>query len=167
MKRKTSRTEKPASAPLQSKPNPSQRILVVEDNRDIRRFNAEKLTNSGYHVDVAKDWAAAWDALQFNSYNLLITNQFLPKVSGVELLYKIHGARMSLPIIMATRNLPTWEFVLHPWLLSATMLLKPYTCEKLLGTVKNVLYADASARPDIAPPSNWQSQPSAVALQLQ
>ena len=139
---------------------------MVEDDRNIRRLNAEKLINYGYHVDAAKDGAVAWDALQLNSYNLLITNQYLPKVSGDELLYKIHGARMSLPIIMATRNLPTWEFVLNPWLLPATMLLKPYTYEKLLGTVKNVLYATASARPDIAPPPYWQSQPSAVGLRL-
>jgi DNA-binding response OmpR family regulator len=166
MKRNIQQIENSASAPLQSKSNPSQRILVVEDNRDIRRFNAEKLINSGYQVDAAKDGAVAWDALQLNNYNLLITNQYLPKVSGVELLYKIHEARMSLPIIMATRNLPTWEFTLHPWLLAATMLLKPYTCEKLLGTVKNVLYAAVSARPDFASPANWQSQPSVIGLQL-
>jgi DNA-binding response OmpR family regulator len=149
MKRNISRTEKPASVPPQHKPNPSQCILVVEDDRDIRRFSAEKLINSGYHVDAAGDGAVAWDALQLNSYNLLITSQHLPKVSGVELLYKIHNARMSLPIIMATRNLPTWEFTLHPWLQPATMLLKPYTYEKLLGTVKNVLYSTASMREQI------------------
>jgi DNA-binding response OmpR family regulator len=157
MKRNIPQIENSASAPLQSKSNPGQRILMVEDDRDTRRFNAEKLINSGYHVDAAKDGAVAWDVLQLNSYNLLIANQYLPKVSGVELLYKIHEARMSLPIIMATRNLPTWEFTLHPWLQSATMLLKPYTCEKLLGTVRNVLYAAVNARQDIAPPSNWQS----------
>jgi DNA-binding response OmpR family regulator len=164
IKRKISRTEKPASPSHQGEPNLCQCILMVEDDRDIRRFNAEKLINSGYCVNAAKDGAAAWGALQLNSYDLLITNQYLPRLSGVELLHKIHTARMSLPVIMATRNLPTWEFTLHPWLLLATMLLKPYTYEKLLGTVKNVLHAAVSARPAIAPPSNWQSQPSAVGL---
>jgi DNA-binding response OmpR family regulator len=145
---------------------PAHRILVVEDDPDLRRFNAEKLINSGYQVDAAKDGAVAWNVLQFNSYDLLITDQHLPKVSGVELLHKIHTARMSLPVIMATRNLPTWEFALHPWLLPATMLLKPYTYDKLLGTVKNVLYAAVSARADIAPSPNRQSQSSATDLRL-
>jgi DNA-binding response OmpR family regulator len=154
MKRKMLQTENPAGTPPQCQTNPTHRILVVEDNRDIRRFNAQKLINSGYQVDAARDGAAAWDALQLNRYDLLITNQYLPKVSGVELLHKIHTTRMALPVIMATRNLPTWEFALHPWLLLATMLLKPYTYERLLGTVKNVLYAAVSARPDIAPPLN-------------
>jgi len=139
---------------------------MVEDDYEVRRFNAEKLINSGYCVNAAKDGAVAWDALQLNTYDLLITNQHLPKLSGVELLHKIHTSRMSLPVIMAARNLPTWEFTLHPWLLRATMLLKPYTCEKLLVTVRNVLNATVSARPDIAPPSNWQSRPSAVGLRL-
>ena len=161
MNRKIPQTENPAGTPPQHQPNPTRRILVVEDNRDIRRFNAAKLINSGYHVDGAKDGAVAWDILQFNRYDLLITNQHLPKVSGVELLHKIHAARMALPAIMATRNLPTWEFTLHPWLLPATMLLKPYTYERLLGTVKNVLHATAGTRPDIAPPSNRQRQPTA------
>jgi DNA-binding response OmpR family regulator len=166
MKRKISQIENPASTPPQHRPNPTHHILVVEDDRAIRRFNAEKLINSGYQVDTAEDGAAGWEALQLNRYHLLITNQHLPGVSGVELLHKIHTARMSLPVIMATRNLPTWEFALHPWLLPATMLLKPYTYDRLLGTVKNVLYATASGRPDIAPTPIWQRQPSAVGLQL-
>jgi hypothetical protein len=35
-------------------------------------------------------------------------------VSGVDLLKKIHTARMAFPVIMATDILPTWEFALHP-----------------------------------------------------
>jgi DNA-binding NtrC family response regulator len=83
-------------------------------------------------------------------------------VSGVELLKKIHATRMALPVIMATRTLPTRKFTLHPWLQPATRLRKPHTFEKLLGIVKNVLYATAIVRGEIAPPSNWQSQPAAV-----
>jgi DNA-binding response OmpR family regulator len=166
MKRKMLQTKNPAGTPPQRQPNPTHRILVVEDDPSLRRSNAQKLVNSGYHVDAARDGAVAWNVLQFNRYDLLITNQHLPKVSGIELLYKIHAARMSLPVIMATRNLPTWKFALHPWLLPATMLLKPYTCERLLGTVKNVLHAAVSARADIAPPSNRECQPSAIGLRL-
>jgi DNA-binding response OmpR family regulator len=160
------KNQKPFSLPPQRKPNLNQSILVVEDDADIRRLNTEVLIRSGYNVDAAEDGAAAWDALQLNKYDLMITDQHMPKVSGVELLHKIHGARMALPVIMATGILPTWEFALHPWIIPAKMLLKPYTSEKLLVTVKNVLCAPVSARAYTALPPDWQSQPSAHGLRL-
>jgi two-component system alkaline phosphatase synthesis response regulator PhoP len=157
--------QKPPNAPSRNQQNSRQRILVVEADPDLRRLNAEKLIDSGFQVDAAEDGSGAWDALQLDSYDLLITDQHLPKVSGVELLQKIHTARISLPVIMATKILPTWEFALHPWLLPATMLLKPYTFEKLLQTVRNLLCPTVSARMEIASP-NWQSRSSANVLQL-
>jgi DNA-binding NtrC family response regulator len=60
----------------------------------------------------------------------------MPKVSGNELLKKIHAARLTLPAIMATGFLPTWEFALHTWLQPVKMLLKPYSIDKLLNTVR-------------------------------
>src|ERR1039458_3311131 len=84
-----------------------QRILVVEEEDDIRQLNAEVLRDAGYQVEVAEDGAAAWAALQRHNYDLLIIDQFLPKLSGVELLKKIHTARLTLPVIMATSILPT------------------------------------------------------------
>jgi DNA-binding response OmpR family regulator len=47
------------------------------------------LIDAGYQVDVAEDGATAWAALQLSKYDLLITDQFMPKVSGVELPKKI------------------------------------------------------------------------------
>ena len=151
---------------LQSQQDSGQRILVVEDEGDLRQLNAELLIDAGYEVDVAADGAAAWAALQLKGYDLLITGQFLPKMSGVELLKKIHIARMTLPVIMATGILPTWEFALHPCLQSVTMLRKPYTIDKLLGVVKSVLPDTTHVRAEMAPAPSWQSQPSADRLRL-
>jgi len=165
MKIKISRTENPNCPPAQLQPNSCQRILVVENDADLRRCNSEALTCSGYQVDAAEDGAAAWGALQTNSYDLLITTQHMPRVSGVELLKMMHATDMNLPVIMATKFLPTWEFALHPWLQSATMLLKPYPFENLLGKVKNVLPEIAGIREEPALLPDWQSQPSAMGLQ--
>jgi CheY-like chemotaxis protein len=87
--------------------NPTHRILVVDDDRDIRRFSAHALIGSGYHVDAAEDAAAAWEALQIKAFNLLITDNNMPKLTGVELVRKLRSARMALPVIMATGKLPT------------------------------------------------------------
>jgi hypothetical protein len=43
-----------------AEPPPPQRILVVEDDRDLRQLNAGALIHTGYAVDVAEDGAAAW-----------------------------------------------------------------------------------------------------------
>ena len=143
-----------------SQPDYRQRILVVEDAEDIRQLNAEILMDAGYDVGVAEDGTAAWAALRLDHYDLLLTDQFLPKLSGVELLKKIHTARMTLPIIMVTEILPTWEFALHPCLQSVKMLRKPYTMDKLLGMVKAVLPPTASFRAEMVPMSTWRTQPS-------
>ena len=68
-----------ASAPLQSQTNPPHRILVVEDDISIRRLNTEVLRRSGYEVDAAEDGAAAWEALNADSYDLMITDNNMPK----------------------------------------------------------------------------------------
>jgi DNA-binding response OmpR family regulator len=135
----TPRTGDLAGAPLQSQKKPPHRILVVEDDGVIRNLNAEVLAHSGYQVDAAEDGAAAWDTLQRNRYDLLVTDNDMPKVSGVELLHKLHAARIALPVIMATGTLPKDEFTQCPWLQPAALLIKPYSFHELLGTVQEVL----------------------------
>jgi DNA-binding response OmpR family regulator len=139
----------PIIGPPKHQPNFCKRILAVEDEHDLRQLTAEVLIDAGYHVDVAENGATAWSALQLSKYDLLITDQFMPKLSGVELLRKIYAANMTLPIIMATGFLPTWEFALHPCLQPVKMLLKPYSFQKLLGMVKNVLHTTGSAGVEI------------------
>jgi DNA-binding NtrC family response regulator len=125
---------------------PVHRILVVEDEPDIRRLNTEVLVQSGYQVDAAANGAAAWEALQLRDYHLLITDNEMPQVSGVDLLKKLHAARKALPVVMATGTLPYEEFTQHPWIQPAAVLLKPYTVVELLGMVKKVLLSTSDAR---------------------
>jgi DNA-binding NtrC family response regulator len=148
----------PICEPFHRQSNSRQRILVVEDERDLRQITAEGLTDAGYQVDVAEDGASAWAALQLTQYDLLITDQFLPKVSGVELLKKIHIARMTLPVIMATGILPTWEFALHPCLQAVTMLRMPYTIDRLLGLVKSILPESTKFAAQMAATPSWPAR---------
>ena len=45
--------------------------------------------------------------LQLNGYDLLITDNKMPKVSGVDLLNKLYAARMALPVITVSGTMPT------------------------------------------------------------
>lgn len=163
---RSSQADRTAGAQAPRGINPPHRILVVEDDGDIRRLNTDILIYSGYHVDAAEDGAAAWDTLQLNSYDLLITDNEMPKVSGVELLKKLHAVRMAMPVIMATGKLPEAEFTSHPWLQPTATLLKPFTCDELLGTVEKVLRVTDSAREQFERLPIRRSQPSANGLRL-
>jgi DNA-binding response OmpR family regulator len=133
---------------------------MVDDDKSIRHFCVQALFASGYQVNAAEDGAAAWDALQINSYNLLITDHSMPKVTGVELLQKLYDARKALPVIMATGTLPEAEFTRCPWLLPDATLLKPYTTAELLETVSEVLRVTNGTREWVAAPSDFESRQS-------
>jgi DNA-binding NtrC family response regulator len=132
----------PCSAALQSQISPPQRILVVDDDFDTRQINISVLAHSGYEVDGAADGALGWRALNSGRYDLLITNHKMPKVSGVELLMKLHAVHSTLPVIMASAILPTEQFIRYPWLPPAATLLQPCNVAKLLDTVNKVLCAN-------------------------
>jgi DNA-binding response OmpR family regulator len=138
----------PLSCPVQS----GHRILVVEDESDIRKLNTEVLTQSGYSVDAAENGAVAWETIQRHGYDLVLTDYDMPKATGLDLVKKLRAARMALPVIMCTGTLPMEEFTRHPWLQPAALLTKPYTIDELLGTVRQVLLsANGSSRQSMPP----------------
>lgn len=63
----------------------------------------------------------------------------MPKMTGLELIQRLHTARVALPVILATGLVPEYEFEKNPLLKPAAILLKPYSMDKLLGTVREVL----------------------------
>jgi len=161
-----SQAGEPAGASLQSQTNLPRRILVVDDDSDLRRLYTEVLVRPGYHVDAEEDGAAGWEALQANNYNLLITEHSIPKLTGVELVRKLRAARMALPVVLAAVRLPVHELARNPSLPLAATLLKPFAVDALLGTVKNVLRATDSPHEQLEPLPDWRSQPSAGGLRL-
>ncbi len=113
--------------------------LVMHDDGDILQLSTEVLIRSGYEVDAAADGAAAWETLNATSYDLLITDYEMPKVSGVDLLKKLQASRKALPVIVVSPSLPKPEFVRNSWLQPAISLLMPYTVAEYLGTVEELL----------------------------
>lgn len=125
---------------------PRSRILVVDDDVAFRMLSAEVLVGSGYQVDTAEDGIAAWATLHANGYDLLITDNNIRKVSGVELVKEMRCARMTLPVILASGELPLEELDRNPWLQPVATLAKPFTGGQLLETVNQVL-ADSTIPP--------------------
>jgi two-component system, OmpR family, response regulator len=162
---RTTRAGQSAGAQARSLTAHSNHILLVDDDLDIRLLGADVLFHSGYQVDTAEDGESGWEALQAKNHDLLITDNKMPKVSGLELIKTLRSARMALPVILASGAMPD-ELSRLPWLQLAATLLKPFTSGELLGTVKNVLRATDSVREQIEPVPIWRSQPSADSLWL-
>jgi CheY-like chemotaxis protein len=123
-----------------SQPHRLRRILVVEDEGDLRQFYLSVLARDGYHVNAAADGEAGWQALQAagfasGGYDLLITDNKMPGLSGVELIEKVHSAHMELPIILASGAMPADTECLQ----LAAVLPKPFFMGDLLNIVHDVL----------------------------
>src|SRR3984957_17562280 len=99
-----------STTPVRGQANPPRRILVVDDDVCLRQLSLRALIRSGYDVDTAADGAAGWATLNVDTYDLLITDNNMPRLTGIDLLKKLRSARMALPVIMATGTPPTHEF---------------------------------------------------------
>jgi DNA-binding response OmpR family regulator len=139
-----SAARKPGTAVLRTATRPRRRILIVDDDTAMRELNTAALTNAGYQVDGAPNGAAGFEALMIKCYDLVITDNFMPKVTGIEMLKKLHAAHLAPSVILATRAAPTEEFARHPELQPDITLLKPYNTQQMLNAVDIVLrVADA------------------------
>jgi CheY-like chemotaxis protein len=137
-----SRSGEPAIALARDQKISTPRILVVDDNRESRSLLIDLLTSSGYQVEAANDGAAGWEALRTYDYDLVITDNHMPRITGVEMIEKLNLSCMAIPVIMATGNLPMDEFARKPSLKPEAMLQKPFTNRDLLETIRNVLGTD-------------------------
>jgi DNA-binding response OmpR family regulator len=138
---------------------------VVDDDTGIRQLGTEVLIRHGYQVDAVEDHTAGWKALQAHTYDLLITDLDMPRLSGLKLVKMLRDARMALPVILASGIMTPQELNRNPWFQLSGALLKPFSPDQLLQMVQAVLRAPDDAREQIAPP-NRQSQPSAGGLRL-
>ena len=121
------------------KTNSPQRILVVDDDNDTRQLCVKVLVDAGYDVDSTRDGAAGWKALQVKDYDLVITDNHMPRLTGMEMIAKLRSAHMQVPIILATRIFPANIIAHNPWLRPDASLQRPCSQDDLVATAKKIL----------------------------
>jgi len=119
-----------------------------EAYRSIFRNYKARCEGEGFTVEFLR--ALHESASVWVREHILVTDNDMPKLSGVELLKKVHAAGLALPVIMATGKFPSKAYARHPWLQPAVTLLKPYTFNQLVGAVQIVLLAITGAGADSA-----------------
>ncbi len=79
-----------------------QRVLVIEDDAEVRRAIVESLSMLGYVVSEAGDGAAGLSALSAASHDLLVVDYAMPGLNGAEVIAKAREMVGDTPVILAT-----------------------------------------------------------------
>ena len=113
------------------------RVLIVDDEKSIRRTLGEFLRQEGYVVEEAEDAETAQRHLENAVFDVVVTDIVLPRVSGVELLHRIHGSAPDVQVVMMTGE-PTVETATESLRAGATdYLFKPIGKPAILRVVAN------------------------------
>jgi excisionase family DNA binding protein len=78
------------------------RVLVVDDEQQVRDLVAKTLSTADYDVDTAPDGPSAIDRLKNNDYDLLITDLKMPGMDGLSVIREARQRSAELPIIIIT-----------------------------------------------------------------
>ena len=70
---------------------PQERILIVEDEPDLREVFVDILTSEGFDTSTASDGEMAIQMLTENNYDLSLIDLYLPKADGFQVLAHLHA----------------------------------------------------------------------------
>ena len=79
-----------------------QRLLIADDDNEIRELLEFDLSHSGYITDTAKDGEEALKKALSNNYDLVLLDVMMPKMNGFDVCKNIRQAKINVPILMLT-----------------------------------------------------------------
>lgn len=88
------------------------RVLVVDDEPELRAVHAEILTEAGYTVETAATGREAVVALERGHFDLVVSDIRMPDLDGIQLLSAVRARDADLPLILVTGS-PSLETALH------------------------------------------------------
>jgi CheY-like chemotaxis protein len=119
------------------------RILVIDDNKDLRDLMRVVLEGAGYTVDLADDGEAGLDAQRRQPADVVITDLFMPNRDGYETLQRLREEYPTVKVLVVSGG---GARVRGPGYLFAAresgahaVLAKPFDNEALLGAVRGLL----------------------------
>ena len=119
-------------------------ILVVEDEKRISSFVKRGLEMEQYAVDVADNGEKALKLATSNTYDLIIMDIMLPKMTGIEVTRKIREKKITTPIVMLTARDTNDERTKSFEAGAQEYLIKPFLFSELTSTIQTLLQKEAS-----------------------
>ena len=120
-----------------------ERILWADDEIDLLKPHILFLENKGYEVETVTNGRDAIDALSNQIFNLIILDENMPGISGLEALQRIKILQPNVPVIMITKS--EEEDIMNQAIGSeiADYLIKPVNPMQILLSIKKNLHSDA------------------------
>ena len=115
------------------------RVLVVDDNRDLGKLTSEILKERGFRVNIAFDGVSALARIKQEPYDLMILDYRLPGISGLTVLEKTQQIRPNLKTIMISAFGNESTKARAKELGAYAFLDKPFNIDGLVKVVKKTL----------------------------
>jgi DNA-binding response OmpR family regulator len=118
------------------------RILVIDDDEDVRRAIRRHLQSDGHEVIEAPDGKVGMRLFREHPTDLVVTDLFMPEQEGLETIRELRRSSKDIKILVVTGAAPgsTLDFRAQATMLGAAATLgKPFTRDELLGAVDTLL----------------------------
>ncbi len=80
----------------------SPHVLIAEDNPGLARVLSFKFKSCGFTPLVCKDGMAAWEAFSSGTFAAVVSDQEMPRMTGVELCRQIRASESTVPFFLVT-----------------------------------------------------------------
>ncbi len=120
------------------------RVLVIDDDPDVRNFLASALQALGYESEVAEDGPSGLQRFQEYSPEVVIIDYLMPIMSGAEVAQVLRARKPELPIIFASGYSET-RAIEEAVADDAIILRKPFTLDQLSLTINKVVQRGGSS----------------------
>jgi two-component system nitrogen regulation response regulator NtrX len=114
-------------------------ILVIDDEKSIRKALSEILLTEGYKVEEAMDGLEGYNLIKSKSYDCILSDIKMPKMDGLELLANLQKEGIDIPIIMISGHGSTDTAVEAVKNGAFDYISKPPDLNRLLITIRNAL----------------------------
>lgn len=115
------------------------KILVVDDEQNMRTGLKDNLEFEGYDVETANDGEQGLKKILENSYNLIILDVMMPKKSGFDVCKDVRKTGITTPIILLTAKGEEIDKVVGLEIGADDYVTKPFSLRELLARVKAIL----------------------------
>src|SRR4249920_2764492 len=125
-----------------------EKILVVEDERNIASFVSMYLKNARYHVEIARDGTEALQKADATKPDLVVLDLMLPDIDGLEICRQIRSSS-DVPILMLTARDDDVDKIVGLEVGADDYLTKPFNPRELVARIRSILRR-ATAPPPVA-----------------
>ena len=120
---------------------PNQKILLAEDDNDMRRFLAKALQNAGYAVVSFDNGLSAYNRLREEPFELLLTDIVMPEMDGIELARRATELDPEIKVMFITGFAAVALNPDNHAPRQAKILSKPFHLKDLVSEVNRLLAA--------------------------